>query len=171
MSFLGETAARSFECAQTQLAEALALDQHPVLVPVREQIGHERAWTDAAAGECGTRHLFCLPKVDVNVAADPKRPGIDVEEAGSESLDSPERRAEARRCPRLGPVEPERAGNVGSQQRALVERYERDHALCAHRHPHGPPVDVDAEAVEEPKRDLLRRSPAKPRRPGVEPQG
>src|SRR5712691_915873 len=70
-----EPFAERLERAQTQLPEALALDQHPVVVPVRKQVADERLGIRLGAAPLGAavdlvaREPLGGGEVDANVSA------------------------------------------------------------------------------------------------------
>ena len=145
-----EPRAPALERAQAQLPEALTLEEDPVLVPVRQQVQGERLLRDSGRA---ARQLECA---SVSASRRSTRtPGASRSMCGSAATSSgacrwmrqrAERRLPAARV--LGPVEPQRAGDVGSEHRPLVERDEGDDALGAARKCHLLALDFHAEARE-----------------------
>jgi len=136
------------------LPVALALDQNPVLVPVRQEVGAERGRVHAERVgvrlvERATGERLGLTQIDFDVPAQRELLPVRRDELPAVAVEAPESRAKARVGTFLGRVEPERARHVQPVQRPVVERDEREHALRGHGQCHGLVVADQPECVEE----------------------
>ena len=126
---------------------------------------------DEPPAELGARPNLGVAEVDPDARPEPQRLRIRDHELGGVPVDTPERRAEAVRRPLLGTVEPERPGDVRPQHGPLVQRDERDDALCTARQRHLLARDFDAEPRQQMEHDLLGGTVKSPRNVGDRPQG
>ncbi len=145
----GQALTHPLERVQADLAEALALDLGPLVVPVGQQVlrvaqpGHELGPDRAGAGEHLLRGHGDGVEVDLDPLGEPELTAVRPDDVARHPVEPPQRRAQACRRPLLGRLEPERAGHVHSRERAAPEAHEGDEAAGARRQ-----RDADALALQ-----------------------
>src|SRR5439155_23904439 len=104
---------------------ALPLDQDPVLVPVREEIGAEGGEVEIEGGrvvrvERAPRERLGLAQIDVDAGAEGELLPRRLHELTAVAVQAPEGRPQARVGTLLRRVEPQRARDVRPVERTLV---------------------------------------------------
>ena len=145
-------------------AEPLPLEQHPVVVPVREQVAEQKR-RRVGADDVGVALVEDMPRkglggvqVDLDRRPEPQPRAGRLDQAGAETLDAPECGTKAPVGMLLARIRPQRACHVRAQKRAGMYGEEREEALTAHRHDLGSTVAHELERVQqrqpyEPGRD------------------
>src|SRR5205823_2690509 len=113
----GQALAQRLERVDAKLAEALALDEDPVLIPVRKQLptegelegaaGFLRRFGHGVAVKHPPRLFSRLVDVDPDVGRQAQPAGAAVDELPPVTVEAPERRAEVGAGPLLAALEPE----------------------------------------------------------------
>ena len=154
---LAEPAHNALEGMRAQLAETLALDRHPVVVPVGKHVAEE-AGRRAGSGirrSDGIEQavgLVAPPRRDRRAMSvgEPKAPRRSPRPAagGGSGARAP---SEAAGRALVGRVEPERAGHVGAVEAWPAQREEGEDALTVQRQQQRVPVDRQSERSEQPE--------------------
>jgi len=90
--------AKHVQCAEAELPKLLALHQHPIVVPVGQEIVCEsirRELEDVlgAVAECSARERLCLAQVDLNAGTEAKLLASHLDEIQVAAVQSPKRGA------------------------------------------------------------------------------
>ena len=127
--------AQDLECVQAQLAEPLALEHDPVVVPVGQQVAFDTQRAPrvvvarAGAVDHGPRHRDGGVHVDADVGGQREVRSVGPHEPVVNAGDAPQRGAQRAVGARLARVGPQPAGHVVAAHRALLQREEGDQAL------------------------------------------
>ena len=156
----GQSFAQHLQRMKTELSEALTLEQHPVVVPVRQQIGAEQRSAESrlTAAEHAANAGLDVANVHRCVGIDSQLLVARVDERTPEPPEAPKRGAQIGMRTCLRAVEPQRTGDVRPLQWMVVQRDERDHPLSAHRDRHRLAL---VRELEPPEQSQLRRCPSR----------
>jgi hypothetical protein len=149
----------SLQRVQRELAEPLALQQGPVVVPVGQQLvlerpsGRRHGPPVGRAVEQPVRQRGRAPQVDVHAVREPDVRARRGDHPVPGALEPPERRPQAGRRTRFRRVSPEHPGQVEAAPRLLVQGDEREEPLRSGRKRHRLSSAAELEAVEQRQRE------------------
>ena len=146
---------------QPQLAVLLALDQHPLVVPVGQKLGAEQlpVRIEPAAGVVdGAVQVVVAERLRPSEIDVDRRMQRDVPVSGLDQLppgqmQAPDRRPQIGDGPLLRGVEPEHPGDVEPPGRPGAQGQEREQAAGRHRQRHRRAVAAQLEPAQQPQLD------------------
>ncbi len=132
---VGQPVTAELERVHAELGEALALEQHPVLVPARQQLAVQQRVEQLAFAarravlEQGGPQAPRPPHVDVDLRCEREQIAPHREDARGRAAQLPQRRAQVARGACLADLGPEQTGDVATGEAAVVQGEHGDHAL------------------------------------------